>query len=29
MKLKLSFGRFSLELQLHKAVVFALLMLWC
>jgi hypothetical protein len=29
MKLKLRFGRFSLELQLNKAIIFALLSLWC
>ena len=29
MKLKFKLGRFSFELQLDKAVVFALLMLWC
>lgn len=29
MKLKLKLGRFNLELQLDKAVVLALLMLWC
>ena len=29
MKLKLKLGRFNLELQLDKAVVLALLTLWC
>lgn len=29
MKLKLKLGRFNLELRLDKAVVLALLMLWC
>jgi hypothetical protein len=29
LKLKLIVGRFSLELQLKQAVVFALLLLWC
>lgn len=29
MKLVVKFGRFNLELRISKAVVFALLMLWC